>query len=222
MGHRMPKLYGFIVLGGKPDHVAAIEKDAELFGSHLRDCSRVSRAHAVEGANAALAGMLGYDSPADLLKGSGAAGIALVPHVLSLLTAEDSDDRRVGDVRWKRKDGAPLLIRLAGRLLHDEHGAPICLEMIAENVTERSLAQQRIEQLNRLYSVVVHADQAIVRIREKSALFQEICRIIVEDGGFEMAWLGLVEPGTDAVTSYGSFPVQDPYLDGIRITVSDG
>src|ERR1039458_10444218 len=144
-------------------------------------------------ANAALAGMLGYDSPADLLKGSGAGGIALVPQVLSLLTAEDSDDRRVVDVRWKRKDGAPLLIRLAGRLLHDEHGAPICLEMIAENVTERSLAQQRIEQLNRLYSVVVHADQAIVRVREKSALFQEICRIIVEDGGFEMAWLGLVE-----------------------------
>src|ERR1035441_10313145 len=173
-------------------------------------------------ANAALGGMLGYDSPADLLKGSGAGGIALVPHVLSLLTAEGSDDGRVVDVRWKRKDGAPLLIRLAGRLLHDEHGAPLCLEMIAENVTERSLAQQRIEQLNRLYSVVVHADQAIVRIREKSALFQEICRIIVEDGGFEMAWLGLVEPGTDAVTSYGSFPVQDPYLDGIRIAVSDG
>lgn len=172
-------------------------------------------------ANAALAGMLGYDSPADLLKRSGAGGIALVPQVLSLLMAEDSDDGRVVDVRWKRKDGAPLLIRLAGRLLHDEHGAPICLEMIAENVTERSLAQQRIEQLNRLYSVVVHANQAIVRIREKSALFQEICRIIVEVGGFEMAWLGLVEPGTDAVTSYGSFPVQDPYLDGIRITVSD-
>jgi PAS domain S-box-containing protein len=153
-------------------------------------------------ANTALAGMLGYDSLADLLAGSLAGGIALGPESLLRLTSSCGEFGHVVecDVRWKRNDGAQLLIRLAGRLLRDDRGAPACLEMIAENVTERQLAQKRIEQLNRLYSVLSRAGQTIVRVRESHALFQEICRIIVEEGGFEMAWVGLLNPDTGEVT----------------------
>ncbi|MBZ5617400.1 MAG: response regulator [Acidobacteriia bacterium] len=172
-------------------------------------------------ANAALAAMLGYDSPADLLESSAAGDIALGPEVLSRLTGSGEVGQVVeSDVCWRHKGGAQILIRLAGRLLRDDHGAPTCLEMIAENVTERQFARQRIEQLNRLYSVLTHANETIVRTRESRALFQEICRIIVEEGGFQMVWLGLLEPGTDVVIPYASCPPQEEYLDGIRITVT--
>lgn len=171
-------------------------------------------------ANISLAGMLGYDSPADLLEGCAAGSIVLDPAVLWRLTAGCCESGQVVEceVRWKRKDGVELLIRLAGRVLRDDHGAPTCLEMIAENVTERHFAQQRIQQLDRLYSVLIHAGQTIVRTRESSALFGEICRIIVEEGGFQMAWLGLLEPGTEEVTPHASCPQQEEYLAGIRIT----
>jgi len=174
--------------------------------------------------NSALAGMLGYDSPADLLKGCAAGGIALDPNVLARLTAEGGDAGRVVEceVRWKRKDGAQLLIRLTGRLLCDEGGAPACIEMIAENVTEGRSAQQRIEQLNRLYSVLTHVNETIVRTRESRALFREICRIIVEEGGFQMAWLGLLEPDSGAMTPCASCPQQEEYLHGICITANPG
>jgi len=172
--------------------------------------------------NTALAGMLGYDSPADLLKGSADAGIALAPEVLSRLTADRGDAGRVVEceVRWKCKDGAELLIRLAGRRRCDDQGAPTCLEMTAENFTERHLAQQRIQQLNRLYSVLIHAGEAIVRMRDSNTLFREICRIIVEEGGFQMAWLGLLDPGTGVVTPYASCPELEEYLAGIHITAT--
>lgn len=122
-------------------------------------------------ANVALAGMLGYDSPEDLLKNGAARDIALAPEVLSRLTA---DCRDLGgavecQVWWQRKDGAQLLIGLAGRLLRDGQGDPACLEMIAENITERDSARRRIEQLNRLYSVLTHANETIVRTRERCA-----------------------------------------------------
>ena len=173
-------------------------------------------------ANTALAGTLGYDSPADLLRVGAAGGIALGAEILSRLTAGCGEPGRVVEceVQWKGKEGAELLIRLTGRLLRDANGAPTCLEMIAENVTQRRLAQQRIEQLNRLFTVLTHANEAIVRTRESGALFQEICRIIVEEGGFQMAWLGLLETGTGAMTLLASCPQQEEFLNGGCVTAS--
>jgi len=173
--------------------------------------------------NAALSQMLGYDSSADLLNGSAAGGIALDPELLHRLTNGGGQDRRVTEceIEWKRKDGTPLIIGLRGRLLRDESGNPTCLEMIAENITERRRAQERICQLNRLYSVLSHVGQAIVRIREESELFREICRILVEEGRFQLSWVGLVEAGTGLVSPAASCPREGEYLSGLHITVND-
>jgi PAS domain S-box-containing protein len=173
--------------------------------------------------NNALSEMLGYDSSADLLRGSVAGGIALDPELLERLTdvGEQDDGVIEGEVQWRRKDGTPLIIGLRGRLLRDESGTPTCLEMIAENVTERRLAHERIRQLNRLYSVLSHAGRAIVHIRTRSQLFKEICRIVVEEGRFQMAFVGLVGAGTGVVTPVANFPREEDYLTGLRITVND-
>jgi len=168
-------------------------------------------------ANTALAGILGYDSAVDLLKGISGGCIRLDTETLSRLISDGAVNQAVEcKVPWKHKSGAQLFIRLAGRLICDDCGAPACLEMIAENVTERHFAQRRIEQLNRLYSVLTHANQAILRTRESSSLFQEVCRIIVEEGGFQMAWLGLLEPASGVVTPCTSWPAEEECLNGIR------
>jgi len=75
-----------------------------------------------------------------------------------------------------------------------------------------------IQQLNQLYSVLIHAGEAIVRTRESSSLLSEICRIIVEDGGFQMAWVGLVEPGTQVVRPCAWHPRAVEYVEGLHVT----
>ncbi len=52
--------------------------------------------------------------------------------------------------------------------------------------------QQDLKALNRLYAVLSDINQAILRIPEPRALLAEYCRLAVEDGGFRMAWIGLV------------------------------
>lgn len=203
--------------------VAALKSSEASYRSLIQSAPcGILRLSAVDGrlldANAALAAMLAYGSTAELLRASAAGGIALRPDILSRMTAEAGDAARVAEVEWQRQDGVPLVIRLAGRLLRDEKGTPVCLEMIAENVTERNLAQRRIGQLNRLYSVLIHANQAIVRRTDSRALFCEICRIVVEEGGFELAWLGLVDPLTAMVVPQASCPLGDAFPEGFPIT----
>lgn len=79
---------------------------------------------------------------------------------------------------------------------------------------EREHATTRIRQLNRLYSVLSRAGQAIVRIRERVPLLAEICRILTEAGEFERAWAGLLSPENRLLPVTGLPPVQELDLDG--------
>ena len=203
--------------------VAALKSSEASYRSLIQSAPcGILRLSAVDGrlldANAALAAMLAYGSTAELLKNSADGGIALPPEILSRMTADAGDSGRVAELEWRRQDGVPVVIRLAGRLLRDENGAPVCLEMIAENVTERNLAQGQIGQLNRLYSVLIHANQAIVRRTGGRALFGEICRIVVEEGGFALAWLGVVDPLTAMLVPQASCPIGDTFPEVLSIT----
>ena len=66
-----------------------------------------------------------------------------------------------------------------------------------------------------------HAGQAIVRIRERNELFREICRIIVQEGHFRMAWVGMVKPDADTVIPMAHWGVEEGYLEWMHITLSD-
>ncbi len=173
-------------------------------------------------ANQALSEMLGYTTPDDLLLGRANSGVTLEPELLTRLLEGASRGRpRVAcEVQWPDSSGNPVSVELKGRVLRDEDGAPHCVEMIAENVTLWRLAQNRITQLNRLYSVLSHAGQAIVHIRDRQELFREICRIVVEEGGFRMAWVGAVPANSPRVTPIACWGEGEAYLQGIHITTT--
>ncbi|HET9577354.1 MAG TPA: EAL domain-containing protein [Usitatibacter sp.] len=51
------------------------------------------------------------------------------------------------------------------------------------------------DRLARLYRALSQTNQAIVRLRERDALFQEVCRIAVDVAGLRMAWIGMLQEG---------------------------
>ncbi len=65
------------------------------------------------------------------------------------------------------------------------------------DITDRKKAEEDISRLNRLYSVLSKVNETIIRINDTEQLYQEVCRIAVEDGGFKMAWIGLTDPATN-------------------------
>lgn len=59
---------------------------------------------------------------------------------------------------------------------------------------ERRQSQEQIRHLARLYAILSKTNQAIVYIRNRNELLTEACRIAVIEGGFRMAWVGLIRP----------------------------
>jgi len=173
--------------------------------------------------NAAMADMLGYHSAAGVLAGETASRLTLDLETRNRLCNEHERQGHIQatDVEWKRKDGAPITVRLSGRLLRDTCGVATCFEMIAENVTARKRAEERIRQLNRLYTVSTDVSQAIVRIVERDELFRRICEIAVHQGQFRMAWVGMVDPATSLVQPVAQVGLDDEYLHDVRISVAD-
>ncbi|MCU0589553.1 MAG: response regulator [Syntrophobacteraceae bacterium] len=51
-------------------------------------------------------------------------------------------------------------------------------------------AEKKIRRLNRLYDVLSQVNQSVVRIRTREELLPAICRLMVEKGGFGLAWIG--------------------------------
>ncbi len=69
------------------------------------------------------------------------------------------------------------------------------------DITARNEAERKIRRLNRVHSVLSNIDAALVRIKNRQELFDEACRIAIDDGGFGVAWIGVVNRFTGAVES---------------------
>ncbi len=92
---------------------------------------------------------------------------------------------------------------------------------IFNDITERKLAEKRIQRLTRVYSVLSNINQTIVRNRDKQLLFDEVCRITVDDGGFLMTWIGVINSKTNKVDVMASSGKTGEYLNNINIDLND-
>ena len=125
----------------------------------------------------------------------------------------------------------PLTIRhRSGRLMdvlynatvyRDEAGNIQGVFAAARDITEHKRAEKDIQRLNRLYNVLSRTNKMIVRAQNRQVLFDEACRIAVDQGSFSMSWIGAVDETTrfiKPVARYGNF---GDYLKNIRISVDD-
>jgi diguanylate cyclase (GGDEF)-like protein/PAS domain S-box-containing protein len=91
-----------------------------------------------------------------------------------------------GGIRWLDSNALPLL---------DAAGNVMGYRGVARDITQQRLQQERIARLSRIQAVLSGINSTIVRVRERRELLSETCRIAVQQGGFRMAWIGLVEHG---------------------------
>ena len=62
--------------------------------------------------------------------------------------------------------------------------------LIVNDITQRKQTEDELERVNRLNVALSHVNQAIVRQPDRRGLFQQVCKVLVEQGAFELAWIG--------------------------------
>jgi len=111
------------------------------------------------------------------------------------LTACDSGTRTDVEYRLQRRDGTWIQIRQAVEPIQgfvDAHGHMRWFSTM-QDVTEETRAAVNVRRLNRVYAMLSGVNTLIVRVDDRNELYRETCRIAVEAGAFQSAWLGVVD-----------------------------
>jgi signal transduction histidine kinase/CHASE3 domain sensor protein len=88
-------------------------------------------------------------------------------------------------------------------------------------IVRRRRSESNLVQLNRLYTVLYHVNQTTVRIQDRQTLLNEICRSVVEYGGFRMTWIGFVAGDGVTVKPAAWAGEEQGYLKTISICLDD-
>jgi PAS domain S-box-containing protein/diguanylate cyclase (GGDEF)-like protein len=93
--------------------------------------------------------------------------------------------------RYVRGDGSRRWSELHRRAFSAPDG--VMIVTVARDITERKVQQEKIERLSRVHAMLSGIHSAIVRLRDRDALFRDSCRIAQEAGGFDLVWIGLID-----------------------------
>ncbi|HWB97806.1 MAG TPA: PAS domain-containing protein, partial [Bryobacteraceae bacterium] len=119
-----------------------------------------------------------------------------------------------------RRDGGEFPVEVSTRLI--EIDGRKYRQSIIRDISERKQAETRIRSLNRLYAVLSGCSQVMVHARSEVELFQQVCRLSVELGGFALAWVGMIDAKTNRVNPVASAGESVPYLREITISAYQG
>lgn len=119
------------------------------------------------------------------------------------------DDRNPAEAAWKhaietagtysiesrlrRADGAYRWWLIRALPLLDAAGQVLKWFGTCTDINDLRESEIRIKRLNRVYAALSQINALIVRKPGRDELFREACRVVVELGGLELAWIGVVD-----------------------------
>jgi diguanylate cyclase (GGDEF)-like protein/PAS domain S-box-containing protein len=129
------------------------------------------------------------------------------------LIRNDSDTKPTEMLR-RRPDGSQVWVEVRRQAQHSDHGWTIVT--MVRDVTERKVAENRIAYLNRVYAMLSGINTLIVREHKRDELLQEACKIAVENGGFRLSWIAVVDPTSEKIIPVGLAGADEKLLAAVR------
>jgi diguanylate cyclase (GGDEF)-like protein/PAS domain S-box-containing protein len=95
------------------------------------------------------------------------------------------------EVFWK-KDGTPIHIDVTSVAMYRNEQI-VGAVVVFDDITERKKSESELAWLNRALLMLSECNETVIHMTDETKLIVEICRIIVEVGGYRMAWVGYAE-----------------------------
>lgn len=176
--------------------------------------------------NDALCDMLGY-SRVELLR----MGFQDVTH---------SDDRAAAEARhaasfagtkmvypvekrYLRKDGGIVWGLVSTSMLRSKEEALREKITQIQDITQRKAAEEELRHTLRARKVISGGNQAMLRARSEQDVLDKVCEVIVEEGGYPLAWVGYAENDeAKTIRPVSHRGVDYGFLESLGMTWSDG
>ena len=123
------------------------------------------------------------------------------------------------EMRRDGPNGACRWIEARRQALYSVDGWTIIT--MVRDVTERKAAENRIAYLNRVYAMLSAIHTLIVREHNRDELLKEACRIAVENGGFRLAMMVVLEQDSAKVALVGLAGTDDTLLAAVKGVLAD-
>jgi PAS domain S-box-containing protein len=115
----------------------------------------------------------------------------------------------------RKKNGTVFPVEITGRFFNWK-GKPVHVAAMRD-ITDRLKAEQKIQVLNRTLRTISEINQLIVRESNKEKMLSETCKILVEQGKFPMAWVGMADYETHKIVPVAEYGFPKKYLDSLDI-----
>jgi diguanylate cyclase (GGDEF)-like protein/PAS domain S-box-containing protein len=115
-------------------------------------------------------------------------------------------------VRWR--DGKTIEVGVQGS--RGMYNKQLAIIGMLQDISERKRAEARIAYLIRVHVVLSGINALIVRAQDRDELFGEACRVAVEEGGFRMSLIAIVDRSAMKLVLVATAGKDDELLDAIK------
>lgn len=96
------------------------------------------------------------------------------------------------------------------------------IRQLEQEISRRQQAEQALARVQRILQVLSECNRALVHAAEEPALLRRICQVLVETGGYRLAWVGFVEhDGSKTIRPVAQAGYEEGYLDTLDIAWDD-
>lgn len=96
-----------------------------------------------------------------------------------------------GDKRYLRKDGSAIWVSRTVALANEANAGGFYLIQTIDDITARKIAEGQLARERRAHRVMAECGHILVLATEETAMLESMCRVAVESGGYNQAWIGL-------------------------------
>ncbi len=120
------------------------------------------------------------------------------------------------------KSGEIILCEWNNSILYDTEGRVEGALSLALDITDRRRSDMALGKVNRALIILSRCNHALVRAQNEEDLLNDICQIIVEEGGYRLAWVGIaMQNKKKSVIPVAQAGYEEGYLDSLNITWDD-
>jgi PAS domain S-box-containing protein len=137
--------------------------------------------------------------------------------------ADSPEGRSMGErgaVKGLRKDATEFIASISLSPVQTPEG--LWITAVVRDISDFIAAEVELKRLNRTLRVLSQCNHVLVGATDESELLDAICRMVVEIGGYRLAWVGFALHDEGAtVLPVAQFGAHEGYVENLHITYAD-